>query len=87
VEDDEEDAQLLRNINGGGGMVGMIGGYEAFGDCDGHGTHIAATAAGGEVGVAASAVVHPVRVLGCDGGGRASDVVAVGLYKLNAVAR
>lgn len=49
----------------------------AFGDCDGHGTHIAATLAGKDVGVAPSSVViHPVRVLGCGGGGRASDVVA-----------
>ena len=45
-------------------------------DCDGHGTHIAATVAGRDVGVAPNAVIHPVRVLDCDGGGRASDVVA-----------
>ena len=52
------------------------GGGAVNGDCDGHGTHIAATAAGREVGVAPAATLHPVRVLGCDGGGRASDVVA-----------
>ena len=28
------------------------------------------------MGVAPAATLHPVRVLGCDGGGRASDVVA-----------
>ena len=65
----------------GGGRRGEVNGrawdrYGAFADCDGHGTHIAATVAGNDVGVAPSVVVHPVRVLGCDGAGRASDVVS-----------
>lgn len=44
-------------------------------DCAGHGTHVAATAAGTKFGVAKEATVVPVRVLGCDGTGTWSDVV------------
>jgi hypothetical protein len=45
-------------------------------DCNGHGTHVAGTAAGGSVGVAQSAIIVPVRVLNCDGSGFGSDVLA-----------
>jgi subtilisin family serine protease len=45
-------------------------------DCNGHGTHVAGTAIGGGFGVAQSARVVPVRVLDCNGGGFASDVIA-----------
>lgn len=45
-------------------------------DCDGHGTHVAATAVGRIVGVAKSAKIVSVRVLGCTGVGAVSDVVA-----------
>jgi subtilisin family serine protease len=45
-------------------------------DCHGHGTHVSALIAGKTVGVAPNALVHPVKVLNCDGGGRVSDVLA-----------
>lgn len=45
-------------------------------DCDGHGTHVAATAVGRSVGAAKSASVVGVRVLNCDGSGSISDVIA-----------
>lgn len=45
-------------------------------DCNGHGTHVAGTAAGREYGVAKQATVHAVRVLACDGNGSNADVIA-----------
>ncbi len=45
-------------------------------DCDGHGTHVAATAAGTTLGMAANATIVPVRVMDCTGVGTLSGVVA-----------
>lgn len=45
-------------------------------DCDGHGTHVAATAVGLQVGVAKDADVVAVRILDCTGSGSISDTVA-----------
>ncbi|WP_020651059.1 S8 family peptidase [Solimonas variicoloris] len=46
------------------------------GDCNGHGTHVAGTAVGTTYGIAKRATVHPVRVLGCNGSGSTSGVIA-----------
>lgn len=48
----------------------------AWGDCDGHGTHVASTAVGTRWGVAKRATIHGVRVLDCRGAGTVSGVVA-----------
>jgi subtilisin family serine protease len=45
-------------------------------DCNGHGTHVAGTSAGTAYGIAKAATVIPVRVLGCNGSGSWSGVIA-----------
>jgi subtilisin family serine protease len=45
-------------------------------DCFGHGTLVAGVAAGSTHGVAKGVTLHPVRVVGCDGLGATSDVIA-----------
>ncbi|MEQ9504056.1 MAG: S8 family serine peptidase [Deltaproteobacteria bacterium] len=45
-------------------------------DCNGHGTHVAGTAAGATYGVAKAANVIGVRVLDCGGSGTTSGVIA-----------
>lgn len=52
-------------------------------DCYGHGTHVAGTIASNTYGIAPDAIVHPVRVLDCAGGGSTSSILA----GLNWVAR
>ena len=47
-----------------------------WGDCNGHGTHVAGSAAGASLGIARKATIYAVRVLGCDGSGTNSGVIA-----------
>ncbi|XP_070549951.1 aqualysin-1-like [Ptychodera flava] len=68
-----------------GGRAQFFWDYESGrdgGDCNGHGTHCAGTAAGINVGIAHGATVHSVRVLNCLGIGQISQIVA----GLNAIA-
>jgi subtilisin family serine protease len=57
-------------------------GFDAFNDgqngndCQGHGTHVAGTVGGAKFGVAKQVQLVAVRVLGCDGSGATSGVVA-----------
>ncbi|MDX2394037.1 S8 family peptidase [Streptomyces sp. DK15] len=57
-------------------------GFDAVGDgrngadCQGHGTHVAGTVAGKTYGVARKASLVSVRVLGCDGKGESSGIIA-----------
>lgn len=52
-------------------------------DCDGHGTHISATAGGLQVGVAKGARIVAVRILDCAGSGTVSNTVCYVLLLLN----
>lgn len=52
------------------------GGTGNWGDCQGHGTHVAGTATGSSYGVAPSTGVVAVRVLGCNGSGPNSATIA-----------
>ena len=45
-------------------------------DCVNHGTHVAATIAGATMGVVHDAVIHPIRVVHCNGTGPTSALVA-----------
>ena len=45
-------------------------------DCHGHGTHVAGTVGGSTYGVAKSVSLVAVRVLGCNGSGQTSGVIA-----------
>ncbi|MBW5481228.1 S8 family peptidase [Streptomyces bambusae] len=57
-------------------------GFDAMGDgrggqdCNGHGTHVAGTVGGSTYGVARKANLISVRVLGCDGTGSWSGIIA-----------
>ena len=60
----------------------MLPGYTAVNDgygtsdCHGHGTHVAGTVGGQTWGMAKGVSLVPVRVLGCDGSGSVSGIIA-----------
>lgn len=56
------------------GDEGSVSTYSAE-DCNGHGTHVASTAAGEEYGVAKDSQVIGLRVLGCNGSGATSAII------------
>jgi PKD repeat protein len=60
----------------GTGAFTAINDGNGTGDCNGHGTHVAGTAGGSTWGVAKQVTVYAVRVLGCDGSGFTSGVIA-----------
>jgi serine protease len=74
------DTGILANHVDFGGRVGS--GYTAISDgrgssdCNGHGTHVAGTVGGSTWGIAKGVTLIPVRVLGCNGSGTNSGVIA-----------
>ena len=54
----------------------VVGNWDGMTDCNGHGTWMAGAIGGKIVGVAPQVTLIPVRVLGCDGEGLASNIIA-----------
>lgn len=60
----------------------VLSGYTAISDgngtsdCHGHGTHVAGTVGGSTYGVTKNVSLVPIRILGCDGSGASSNVIA-----------
>ena len=59
----------------GAGFTAINDGFGAE-DCNSHGSHVASIIGGTNVGVARSVTLHPVRVLGCNGSGSISGIIA-----------
>jgi subtilisin family serine protease len=60
-------------------LSGLLGGSpdpNNWSDCNGHGTHVAGSAAGSQWGIAKAANLYGVRVLGCSGSGSNAGVIA-----------
>lgn len=81
----EQDQVMTADATQGGATWGLdrvdqralpLDGLYRYPDCNGHGTHVAGTAVGTTYGIAKRATVHPVRVLGCNGSGSTSGVIA-----------
>lgn len=58
------------------GFDAISSGGDGSNDCNGHGTHVAGTVGGTIYGVAKGVTLVPVRVLGCDGSGTNTGVIA-----------
>eukprot|EP01119_Soliformovum_irregulare_P025994 TRINITY_DN9780_c0_g1_i1.p1 TRINITY_DN9780_c0_g1~~TRINITY_DN9780_c0_g1_i1.p1 ORF type:complete len:272 (-),score=69.84 TRINITY_DN9780_c0_g1_i1:150-965(-) len=54
----------------------VLDGLPASMDCNGHGSHIAGTAAGATVGIARGARIRSGKVLGCDGSGSTYNLIS-----------
>lgn len=50
--------------------------FRAADDCNGHGTHVAGTVGGFQVGVARNSSLVSVKVLGCEGTGLVSQMIS-----------
>lgn len=84
------DTGILASHSQFGGRVS--GGFTAVSDgrgttdCNGHGSHVSGTVGGSTYGVAKGVRLHPVRVLGCNGSGSNSGVIAgINWVRTNAV--
>ncbi len=65
--------ELAGRVVGGQNFMGDGNGWD---DCNSHGTHVAGSVAGTTYGIAKQANIYGVRVLGCNGSGSSSGVIA-----------
>lgn len=65
--------EFTGRINSGFTAISDGNGVE---DCNGHGTHVSGIMAGTKYGVAKSASIVPIRVLGCNGSGTVSGLIS-----------
>lgn len=74
------DTGILASHSDFGGRVlpgiSVINDGQGSTDCNGHGTHVSGTVGGSTWGMAKQVSLVPVRVLGCDGSGSLSGVIA-----------
>jgi len=76
------DTGILASHQQFGSRVTVTHGYTAIDDgrgttdCNGHGTHVAGTIGAAVHGVSKEVLLSPIRVLGCDGSGTTSGVIA-----------
>ncbi len=70
--------QISHSDFGGRAKYGwdFVGNDSVASDCNGHGTHIAGTIGSTTYGVAKNATLYAVRVIGCNGSGRTSSIIA-----------
>jgi subtilisin family serine protease len=69
-----------------GNGADFVGDGQGTNDCNGHGTHVAGTVGGSTYGVAKGVILHAVRVLGCNGTGSGSGVIAgIDWVRVNAI--
>ncbi len=60
----------------------MAAGFDSIGDglgtedCHGHGTHVAGTVGGTQYGVAKQVIIHPVRLIACNGEGSLEQLLS-----------
>ncbi|NUO02912.1 MAG: S8 family serine peptidase [Saprospiraceae bacterium] len=78
IDTDHPDLSVVTNT---AYAVSFVPGSSSFEDCNGHGTHVAGTAAAlnntiGVIGVASGAPVVPVRVFPCSGGSATSTILS-----------
>ncbi len=66
--------EFTGRVNTGRGFTAITDG-QGSNDCNGHGSHVASTAAGTQFGMASGATLVPVRVLACNGSGSNAGVI------------
>jgi cerevisin len=86
-EDEDTGIYIEHNDFGGRALWGATFGRYNDVDDNGHGTHTASTAVGAQYGIAKAATVIAVKVLGADGSGAYSDIIAGIEWVMNAASK